>query len=374
MSESGIAIIDQGIDIAYKNLSEVRAEEITVVDKDSKMNGQKCETTAHGTNIFNIIATNTSGYKLVSVKLCTEGALYPDLLCQALDVLAEQPMIRIINISLGFFAQQYPQALLKSLQKCHDRGKIIIAATHPKPYSECYPANAPFVFGVGVAVTQAINEFHYLGDGYINVLAKGVHQRLSNGERGYLIRGGTSYAAAAFTANVANILQHNPVMTYADIVAAIKQRSVSLRAAQYLGQAFHRPLTNYSQYFTPNHKVLLFATDDPELKTFYKEISYAVTLLIRYPINPANCFDMDVGEGIREIDGILSPRIAEYANTLVLGNFLLNPHLINIYFAYSLIDLCVKLNFNFVCLDSYIRQIVMLATSSAEGQFQGRVF
>ncbi|MBX2968293.1 MAG: S8 family serine peptidase [Cyclobacteriaceae bacterium] len=374
MSENAIAIIDQGIDATYKNLSKMHVEEIVVVGEDSEKNGHKHEATAHGTNIFNIIATNTSGYKLVSVKLSSEGALYPDLLRQALDVLAEQPMIRIINISLGFFAQQYPLALLKSLQKCHDRGMIIVAATHPKPYVECYPAKAPFVFGVGIALTQAINEFHYLGDGYVNVLAKGVHQRLSNGEHGYLIRGGTSYAAAAFTANVANILQHDTEMTYADVVSILKQRSVPLRAAQHLGQVFHKSLTNYSRFLTQDDKVLLFATDDPELKKIYKEITGVVTLVIRYPINPANCFDMDVGQGIREIDGILSPRIAEYAKTVVLGNFLLNPHLINIYFAYSLIDLCVKLNFNFVCLDSYIREIVILATRSAEGQFKGKVF
>jgi hypothetical protein len=373
MNESTIAIIDHGVDRAYRNLAKFKITEVPISNVDDNISSSY-QSTSHGTNIANIVANNTKSYKILSLKLCGMDSLRPTALKQAVDFCSREKNIRFINISLGFQSQVQPDGLIQSLMNCVANGAEIIAACHPDPKVKFYPASLPFVFGVGVALASNLNEFEYLGEGSINVISKGVHQRLITGTGNHLIRGGASYAAASFTSILGNLCMNQSGLTGLRLRALLKERSTQLRSLQHLGSTHHQLEAHASIALTDDLKILAFGTDDPCLKTFYLQRTNFIKLVMRYPVNPANCFDLKVSKESREVDGILSYKLAEHANTLLIGNFLLNPHMMNAYFGYALIDLCVEMDFSFICLDTYLRMVVIRAIESSKKKFLGKVY
>jgi hypothetical protein len=252
---------------------------------------------------------------------------------------------------------------------CHNAGKIIVAAAHLNNLKYCYPAAFPFVYGTGIGMIKNREYFTYLGEGYINVLAKGLHQRMEgpNGQPNFFE--GTSYAAAAFTAIIARMLVKNPKLSKVDLDKALRRRSRESTSMHFPVESHGRSARLTLRKVGSDN--LLFPPDDDRIQRIAKDNKLSV-FAMRYPVDPQNKYTFD---GLKRpcIPGILSPKIFSKIDTLVLGNFLNNEILINRLFGWSLIQLFIRNNANIVVLDKYIEKVVRATIKKSMRNFSGQL-
>jgi len=227
----GVAIVDEGIDFLHPALTGCKYTDEVVISEEGVVLVDKMP--SHGTNIASVIHQASKAIFFVSIRLVAKGRINAMLLCRALEYCATRTDIRIINISLGFLSSNPPVLVEKACRQCVESGMILVAAAHYERKKYCYPAAFPTVYGVGTGIAKNINDFQYLGDGYINILAKGIHQRLLSDEGKPTIRPGTSYAAAAFTGIVANILAANGNLQREQLREILKEKSTFLPTTHY---------------------------------------------------------------------------------------------------------------------------------------------
>lgn len=361
MYKTTVAIIDQGVDFIYCYKHNICVKEV-VINEDRQETDLSCSVykkkTAHGTNIAAIIHNNVPEVKILSVKLRGKKNIGVNLLVKALQYCSTKSDIRIINISLGILTNDPSEDLVKSCLQCFNAGKIIVASVHQNMNKLCYPAALPYVYGVGIAFIKDVLTYEYLGEGYINVLAKGVHQRVL-GEDGIVkLRSGTSYAAASFTAIVSKMLVEHGPLSNQDVKAYIISNSKPVLSAHY-------PILPYGPLVSPNNlgnfdfkkDWLAFAIDDEKIRKANGVFS-RIKVVMKYPQNFNNRFDFNFPLTKKYIDGFLSPNLFDHINVLLLGNFFANGSVINIQFGYDLIDLCIKYQKSFVVSDQYIYHVV----------------
>jgi hypothetical protein len=328
---------------------------------------------AHGTNIATVIHRGAPSATLTSVKLHTDREkVSVQHLCEALRYCAAREDIQIINISMGILADRVNAELYDACRRCHEAGKLIVAAAHYDSSKLCYPAALPFVWGVGTGITRDASQFMYLGEGYINVLAKGIHQRMLGEDFRPAIRDGTSYAAAAFAAIAANLLQQHGRLPAVAFRALVQRRSKDIYSVHYPVHA-GRADTGQPAADLPlpeSGRVMVYPQHDAWVQTITGQ--KAVTMVMQCPVDPEGEYNVAVSPAKRCIPGILSHKLCENIDALALGVFFRNRFLINIYFGYSLIDLMLKNNRDFILADAYLYHVVKRRAQDYPG-FSGAI-
>jgi hypothetical protein len=347
-----VAVIDQGVDHDYLASLGLKIDEQVISDEHvismedpsppAPIDEKDRSRLSHGSNMVRIIARNCPVENILSVKLMTDGKLTVDHLCKGLEFCAAREDIAIISISLGILQKQPSRELYLKCKQCHDLGKTIVAAAHFNLSLVCYPAGFRFVYGVGVGMAKRLTDYRYLGHGYINLLAKGVHQRVLGENGSMVMRGGTSYAAAAFSGTLMKLLTEHEISGQGTTGQNRIRRLISRNSTNLVSAHHHR---KHNQFFeTPlikdltGKKCLLFGTDDPGIQNF-GTADILQGFVLKYPTNPGNRFDCATGPNWRLIDGALSRKLCSQVDVLLLGNFFKNPLLLNIYFGLLLIEI-----------------------------------
>lgn len=361
METVGVTIIDRGVHIPHLAPGVVIVRDDVVGDEDIAFEVAR-QYLAHGTNIANIIARLAPNARLMSMTLRTSAAKVPlSLLVDALWCCAEQQDVQIINISMGIVTEQVNPELEAACRACYDAGKLIVAAAHLSADQPCYPAAFPFVYGVGSGLSRQLDAFMFLGDGYINVLAKGIHQRMWSEQFEPVIRDGTSYATAAFTGIMARLLQDQPNVDDLSMRQWLRQNSVSMLSMHDLS-AVSQPVYIAPSALPP--RTLAHPPHDAGVQQLVSRPE--VAMIMQCPLDPAGNYNQlaAAAVGKRTLPGVLSDKLCDHVDALVLGNFLRNQYTVNIYFGYALIDLFIRHDKDFVVWDDYIYHMIVQRTAT----------
>ncbi|WP_157752930.1 S8 family serine peptidase [Chitinophaga sp. MD30] len=371
-----VAIIDEGLLMDRFAAQTTPVQEINIyestntnVDNIADMATKRL----HGTNIASIRLQVCPSASILSVRMVPLKTINVPLLCKALRFCAELPVVNVINISLGILSTDtYSQELFECCRYCHQKGKILVAAAHFNCEKKCYPAAFPFVYGVGAGLISDINQYSYLGDGYINILAKGIHQRLLHENDKYILRGGTSYATAAFSGILCNKLINETADNTINIHDHIRQGGTNTLNLHYLIEyqpeetTTHIPVTGINKAW----KCLSYALDHTPVKDpavladqLLFNMNYFLqgnTPEIQYP-------------GIPDLKPLVSGKMFNRVNTLLIGNFFDNKHLLNVYFGYTLIRQFIEHNGNFLVFDEYIANVIRKTVLLFGSRFNGQI-
>jgi len=380
-----IAIIDRGIEAGHQRLRQCTITGVTIHhdkgDYRYEYAGYDTDLDGHGTAVGNIIHQALPVVPLTSVKLASPDlVITEEHLCRGIAWCLDQDNIRIINISLGIPSAEPSAELARLCQEASRRGIFISAAIHNLSYQDCYPAFFPTVYGVACGLVKSKGGYSYLGEGQVNVLAKGSTQRLAWKGNGFKISSGTSYATAHFSAILGGILcqseerltrdemdqrltagsqQNVPRLNYIKnspglLTATTEQFALS---PEKWGRLF-----DGRQRFSGAEKVALFPVCDKEMSTLlnFRGCSrFEFTCLIDYPNSLFGNSGHLAGDAIPDIrKRELHDEDYEKFDTIAIGYFLDKPYDANIQFGINLINRCLALNKNFVTWDDDVRELI----------------
>ena len=200
-----IAIIDSGVYHAHKDFFETKIYEITPSGSPVKSNVRN----GHGTAVYNIIRKECAkGCELINIRAVESQEVDVDVLIRALN-LAIELEVKIINLSLGVTVCLDMENFREVCHRAYDNGIILISA-FSNDGSMSFPAAFPEVIGVTSeeSITKS-NNFYYVEDNVINVVARGGIQRLAWNEPEYMFLGGNSFACAHVTAIISKLISRN---------------------------------------------------------------------------------------------------------------------------------------------------------------------
>lgn len=200
-----IAIIDSGVFHEHKDFSETEIQEIM---PDGSF-AQRAVVNGHGTAVYNIIRKECAKEcELINIRAFDNHEISVQELIQAISQAIDLG-VKIINLSLGLTVCFDMPALRKVCHKAYEKGIVLISA-FSNDGSMSFPAAFPYV--IGVATEESIiknNDFYYVEDSIINVVARGGIQRLAWNKPEYMFLGGNSFACAHMTAIVSKLITAN---------------------------------------------------------------------------------------------------------------------------------------------------------------------
>jgi len=396
------AIIDRGIEAGHKRLQQCSISGVTIAHNGNgyiyKNEGFDTDMDGHGTAIAGIVHQAVPDMELVSVKLSSpDYRITEDHLCAGIAWCIEQPLIKIINISLGIATNEPSGELAQLCEQAHKRGKVITAAIHNLPYEECYPAFFPTVFGVACGLLKSNNEYSYLGEGKLNILARGTTQRVAWKGNSFKIVSGTSFATAHFTSILSHIIRDSSeILSIEKLKQKIEANStnniprlnfiknepdmytVGRSAEIYDAEQIAALFCGKKRY--PSAKNLaLFPICDKEMSTilnFEQMSQFRFTCFIDYPNslfgrNGQALFDKDRVNIIRRE---LNENDFQQFDTLVVGYFLDKPFDANIIFGYNIIEQCLRLNKNIITWDLDVHTFIQQRIDTQFPGYTGNVF
>lgn len=371
-----VAIIDEGLLMERFATQTAPVQEINIYESSAinvDNTTDTMEKRLHGTNIASIIGQVCPEASILSVRMVPLKTINVPLLCKALRFCAELPAVKVINISLGILSDNtYSQELFECCRICYQNGKILVAAAHFNGKKKCYPAAFPFVYGVGAGMISNINEYSYIGEGYINILAKGIHQRLLYENDKYILRGGTSYATAAFSGIICKRLANQPKESGDNLQDYIRNGGTNTLTLHYLPDyepdetTTHIPATEINSHW----KCLSYALDHIPLKdpsVFGEQLLFNMSYFLQGD-TPEITYP-----GIPNLKPLISAKLFSRVNTLLIGNFFDNTHLLNVYFGYTLIRQFITHNGNFIVSDEYIANVIRKTVLLFGSRFNGQI-
>jgi hypothetical protein len=397
-----VAIIDRGIDPNHRRLKGASISGLTIKNAPDNqtevIDGQFHDENGHGTAIGAIIFRINPKVEIVSVKLCgKEDVITEDLLAEGIHYCARDKEIRIINISLGSPAKNPSRKLIEACEYARSNHKIIVAACHSFNDKKYYPASFPYVFGVGTGLVESKLDYKYLGEGSVNILAKGTTQRIAWKDNSFKISAGTSYAAAHFSGILSTKMHQFPTPTYDEIVRQLLPDSKDdIEELSYFKDYEREELTENAipgsnesldvSFFTPYHdiqfanKVALFPYREKENKTILSNTEnpkFDIVAYIDYPrsFSKINGFEVDDSQ-IKEriIRGSLKDEEFALFDTLVVGYYLEQLFNANVIFGNNLIKKCVSLNKHFIVWDKHVFDYISKIIRRTEGKYCGKVY
>jgi subtilisin family serine protease len=163
----------------------------------------------HGTHVAGIIAALAPNAQILPVRVLDEnGRGNTFLLAYAIEWAAQQPGVRVINLSLG---TQFDSKILRDvIANVTEQGIILVAATGNNNTNQIqYPAGYPGVIGVTAVDGSSIKaSFANYGKGWVDVAAPGVaimSTMVNEKGPGYATWSGTSMSTA-FVSGAAALL------------------------------------------------------------------------------------------------------------------------------------------------------------------------
>ena len=383
-SKTKIAIIDRGVDRSYHRLRNCQIEEVIISDTEEEISIEN--NLGHGTSIANLIHSKVPEIPIVSIKLSSKNAINSFLLAKAIDYCKSREDIKVINISLGLVTVHPSNVLFKSCWDCYQHNKVIVAAVYSDPNLLCYPAAFPFVIGVDIGLVQSSSAITYLGEGYINFLAKGIFMRMVDNDMTPKMGSGSSYATAFISAIFAQTLKKNPSWSISKLKKYFKGESNKVLPLRHTKQNrtgtvdgvtnLMKKLKNDAIQIDPcsTGKYALFPVNHNKIDTICRLRNYIninITLLIGYP-NVACPYPKL--ENIRYIPGLLSPKIFKYADTIVLDNFIDQASQVNIIYGYHFIRLALEHHISFVFWDRKVHQILLDMIDEIGSLYKGNLY
>lgn len=205
MINCDIVIVDSGL-----NLNENMAVPGVYIQR----NGEEfvfCEDLTdmigHGTIIYSVISKQVKNAKFFIVKLPEAQNNYDEsCLIEALKYIKNNINCKIINMSLGVKAGDRIKELYNLCKEISSTGVVVISA-FDNDGSNSYPAAFECVIGVDSKKNiKQTDEFEFVENSKINVLAKGNVQRLVTPDGRVLLVSGSSIACAHISSFLANAM------------------------------------------------------------------------------------------------------------------------------------------------------------------------
>lgn len=198
MIKCDIVILDSGI-----CLEDITTYSSNIVGTMS-MTGDKDidDKVGHGTAIANIILNNAPKATAYLIKIFDINfECDSELLLKALDYVYKYIDCKIINLSLGIVDPDDMTKLYDVCRRISKRG-ISIFSAYDNNGAISYPAAFDCVYGVDSSIElHNKNEFYYIENSDVNIIAKGIYNRVK-WKNGYVLISGTSFC----TANISSIV------------------------------------------------------------------------------------------------------------------------------------------------------------------------
>ena len=179
----------------------------------------------HGTAIYSIIKKVNDFSDIINIKLNNiDDGVDSFLLEELLKYIYQNEKADIINLSLGVDICDNFISLQAIVDKIASSGTIIVSA-FDNSGSISYPAAFDSVIGVTTGYyCNKIDDFEYIDDNIVNVAAKGNVQRVSWTKPDAIMIGGSSFACAHTTVQIAKFM-YGGIKTRKDILNKFKEIS-----------------------------------------------------------------------------------------------------------------------------------------------------
>lgn len=225
MCKYNVVIIDSGINTnKYPDVSGVSIEySYNCLSVGNCLDDE----VGHGTIIYSIINKRMISDQIFVVKLpdwqeqCDDSCLI-----YALEYIKNNIDCNVINISLGLKSTEKYDELYKVCKALSDKGTLIISAfDNDGCYS--YPASFDCVIGVDShADIRSTDEFYFVENSPVNILAKGSVQRVTTQGGQNLIVSGSSIACAHISAITANEISKGTAIE--NVLSSLKTKSCGI--------------------------------------------------------------------------------------------------------------------------------------------------
>lgn len=227
-SSTQIIVIDSGINLSHPKLAEFNVSGFGIVGSDESysISEQFDDAIGHGTAVSYIIKKMVPNSDLTVVKIFEdELTVLASKLLFTLSYIFQNVKCDILHMSLGMKICDDIPSLKKICQKLRDNGTIIVSA-FDNDGSLSYPAVLSSVIGVDSSfLCKADDDFEYLAAGEgVNVLAKGIAQKVPWVSPQYVLQAGSSFSAAHVTGFIGKLMM-NGITSYDDILEEIKKKS-----------------------------------------------------------------------------------------------------------------------------------------------------
>ena len=271
----------------------------------------------HGTVIYSIISKKIDFSKVFIIKLSECKDIFGgECLIAALEYVKKHIRCRIVNISLGVVVSENLNRLYEICGELTKDGVIIVSAfDNDGCYS--YPAAFDCVIGVDSKNDLSnINEYAFVENSPINILAKGNLQRITLQDGKSLLVGGSSVACA----HISSILIENK-MNFSNIVEALAYLNSKAKFI-YSSLKTKKQITN-----------VLFDIKSAIVFPFSKEMHSLLRFSHMLPFNVVNYYDIrqsgkvgvrlsDYYEEIKSNQCIMDIEGVDFENvdTIILGH------------------------------------------------------
>lgn len=201
-----IVIIDSGVKKTHKAFEHESVVEISLNGEEPTQEVNY----GHGTAIYNIIRkeanenTEIINMRIENIHLGVEARVIVEAIYKSVSMKAD-----IINLSLGLTVCDDIISLREACEYAEKQGVMIVSA-FSNDGSMSYPAAFPCVIGVtGSQEYNKNDEWGYIEDTIINVIANGNIQRVAWDYPDYIALAGNSFGAAHVTAILTHIMKKN---------------------------------------------------------------------------------------------------------------------------------------------------------------------
>jgi hypothetical protein len=223
-----IVVIDSGIDVRHPKLAPYRFRGYGIADNAGgySITDHYLDAIGHGTAITYIIKKLAPDSDITMVKIFdSELQVSEQKLQFALRFIIDNLDCHIVHMSLGMKMCRELSEFRYYCEQMFNKG-IIIVSSFDNDGAYTFPAAFPFVIGVDQSrACKSDYDFVYVAKGEgLNVLAKGIGQKLPWINPPYVMQAGSSYAATYVTGFIANIMK-NGITDFDGIHEAIKNQS-----------------------------------------------------------------------------------------------------------------------------------------------------
>lgn len=206
-----VAILDTGVNTKHEKLatSNIQCYHIEHTPLNSITIVPGCsDTIGHGTAICGIIVSELPEVELIVFQIFDDYYEIKDerLIC-ALEYIYNFCDVDIINMSMGCTMCQNRKKLANICDKLAQKG-VVLVASYDNDGAISYPAAFKSVIGVDFDMSCKKNdEFIFIENSVVNILAKGINQKVCwSNNTDYIIGAGSSFATAHITSYIAKAI------------------------------------------------------------------------------------------------------------------------------------------------------------------------
>lgn len=264
-----IAVIDSGVQESHPALINYEINQYIITGEDGSYNVENGgnDLNGHGTAVVSLILNSLRDTQIYSFQIYQEELVSEsEKLIRALTYIHDNLDCQLVHLSLGIRVEC--PALYDICKKLYDRGAIILAAFDNEGCIS-FPAAYPFVIGVdGSRKLRVIDNFIYVRNSMVNILAKLGNQRLAWKNSQYIINQGTSFILPYVTSLAGKLLCSG--ISKNNLLEEIEKRAVEVYQAPVSHEIYNplSPLKFCEAYIFPYNKETHSLLNFMDLLTF----------------------------------------------------------------------------------------------------------